>query len=691
MNTVINFLGEILGYIMSFCYRLLGDYSVTLVVFTFITKIILLPVSIWVQKNSVKLVKMQPELYEIKAKYFGNGDAISEKQLALYKKNKYNPMLDFVPLILQLALLMGVVGAVYTPLDNILHIDSRYISTMTDEYIAATDSEMTSSIQIAVADAVSNVKFDTIWEGIPEDVLDEIRGFDMHFARIINLAEIPYKSGGILFAVPFLAALSSFLMCFVQSKINVLQSEQGKLSKYGTMAFSVFLSLYLGFFVPAGVGWYWIWGNLFSIPQMYLLNVVIKPRKFIDYDRLKKARAEFEKEQLYHKNVNVGLKRDPNHKTSKEHYRAFLKYGPKQLVFYSEKNGFYKYYKKVIEYIIAKTDIVIHYITSDINDAVFALQSEQFLVYYIDEMNLIPLMMKMDTDIMVMTTPDLDVYHLKRSYYRKDTEYIFFPHSVNSDNMALKKGAINNFDTIFSYGPLSNMEIKESERVYGLKKRTIVNFGSALVDDMIEQYGKMEHRENETKTILIAPSWQPDNIIDLCLDEMLGQLLGKGWSVTLRPHPQYVRHFRDKLEAIEEKYRGSNDFTLQLDFSDNKTVYMADMLISDWSSIALEYAYTTLKPVIMINTPMKVLNPDYEEINVVPIDIQSRAFIGETIDVDKLDTLADAVREVMSNGDKYRSRIEKYRSENFYNIGSSYIAGGNYIIKRLLEYSGQKQ
>ena len=83
---------------------------------------------------------------------------------------------------------------------------------------------------------------------------------------------------------------------------------------------------------------------------------------------------------------------------------------------------------------------------------------------------------------------------------------------------------------------------------------------------MIKTYESEEHTENDPKEILIAPSWQKDNLIDLCIDQILDQLLGKGYHVTLRPHPQYVRHFMDKLMAIKEKYSDRDDFTLQTDF-----------------------------------------------------------------------------------------------------------------------------
>ena len=39
-----------------------------------------------------------------------------------------------------------------------------------------------------------------------------------------------------------------------------------------------------------------------------------------------------------------------------------------KLVFYSESNGFYKYFKDMIEYVCKNSEIVIHYVTSDPKD-----------------------------------------------------------------------------------------------------------------------------------------------------------------------------------------------------------------------------------------------------------------------------------------------------------------------------------
>ena len=91
MNLIISLLAKILGYIMDFSYNLTQSNVLAIILFTLLTKIILLPVSIWVHKNGIKMVSLMPELNRIKVKYFGDSDTIAEEQHSLYKREKYNP------------------------------------------------------------------------------------------------------------------------------------------------------------------------------------------------------------------------------------------------------------------------------------------------------------------------------------------------------------------------------------------------------------------------------------------------------------------------------------------------------------------------------------------------------------------------------------------------------------------------
>lgn len=229
---------QALEWIMNGCYAICHNYGIAIILFTLISKIILLPVSIWVQKNSIKMVKMQPEINFLMAKHFGDKDTIAEEQAKIYKREKYHPMASMIPLVIQLLLLMGVI--------------------------------------------------EVIKRGMATD------GISMMFLGI-DLSLVPSQDGISLVWSPIIAGLSAWIMCVAQNASNVLQAEQSKLNKYGMMAFSVGLSLYLGWFVSIGVALYWVASNLFAVLQLYLLNWAINPKNYVDYEALEKSKKELEK------------------------------------------------------------------------------------------------------------------------------------------------------------------------------------------------------------------------------------------------------------------------------------------------------------------------------------------------------------------------------------------------------------
>ena len=74
---------------MKWCWQLVGEYGLAIILFTLATKIILLPLSVWIHKNSILMVKLQPQINFIKAKYYGDSDTIADEQAKLFKKEKH--------------------------------------------------------------------------------------------------------------------------------------------------------------------------------------------------------------------------------------------------------------------------------------------------------------------------------------------------------------------------------------------------------------------------------------------------------------------------------------------------------------------------------------------------------------------------------------------------------------------------
>ena len=196
------------------------------------------------------------------------------------------------------------------------------------------------------------------------------------------------------------------------------------------MALSVGLSLYLGWYVPVGTVVYWISSNVMAVMQLYILNWIIQPQKYVDYEKLEKSRRALQ--EVRNAGKKKGHRSSAEKKRERKDYKKFFSIANKHLVFYSESSGFYKYYRGIIEYLLKYTNLTIHYITSDPGDAIFELEKNnpRIRAYYIGENKLITLMMKMDADMVVMTMPDLENYHIKRSYVRKDIEYVKIPHGM---------------------------------------------------------------------------------------------------------------------------------------------------------------------------------------------------------------------------------------------------------------------
>ena len=672
MDAVIDFLIGILGWIMYGCYYLIKNYGLSIIVFTFITKLILFPVSLLTQKNSIKMVQMQPQLNALKIKYIDDKDKYTDEQVALYKKYKYNPFMDTIPLLIQIPIILGLVGVVYRPLSYVMNIDRGVIEQLKDWLVNTLGIEADNMFQLSI--------FQQIREGaavpsaIPQTVVDMIRNFDMNFCGF-NLGLTPSFSGNYeLLLIPLLAGLSAWLLCFAQNKINVLQIAQNNAMKIATSVIMIAFSVYFCFLVPAGVGLYWIFGNLFAIPSMVLCNVVIPPKKYIDYDYLLKSKEQMLLKEKEHKKYS---------KREKADYKRFFSVENMQLMIYSESNGFYKYYAGMIDYICEHSDIQIHYVTSDPNDKIFEDKRQQIHSYFVaSDKLLIPLFMKLDCDMCVMTMPDLEKYHIKRSRVRKDIEYVYVVHGIGSNALTLRKGALDWYDTMFCPTVDGEKEVREMEELYHTKPKVLIEAGYMLIDEMIEKYDKMEKKENDPPKILIAPSWQPDNIIDLCVDELLEQLQKTKYEIILRPHPQAVRHAPEKFAEMHEKYDGTN-IEVQTDFSSNNPVMEADVLITDWSDISFEFAFTTKRPVLFINTPMKIMNPEYDKIATTPINISLRNVLGKAVEVDELDKVNGIIDEFIQNRASYHDTIENTLNERVYNVGKSKIIYGRYIIKRL--------
>ena len=247
------------------------------------------------------------------------------------------------------------------------------------------------------------------------------------------------------------------------------------------------------------------------------------------------------------------------------------------------------------------------------------------------------------------------------------------------------------YDDILCVGPHQQHDLELVEKYYGTPSKRKPAIGYDLLDRSIQNYKKQnlgQRKPGEKPLLLIGPSWQYDNLMDSCLDGLLEQLMGRGWRIVVRPHPEYLKRYPARMEEILARYADadSEELSFETDFSSNTSVLSADLLFTDWSSVAEEFSFTTLKPSVFIDTAMKENNPDWSKIHSDPCDITLRNEIGRSFDPKDLSGLGDAVAQMLDETDSWSHKIEEIRNNMIFNLGHGGEAAGKFILERVLAH-----
>ena len=96
--------------------------------------------------------------------------------------------------------------------------------------------------------------------------------------------------------------------------------------------------------------------------------------------------------------------------------------------------------------------------------------------------------------MVVMTMPDLENYHIKRSYVRKDAEYVYMFHYPLSTHMVLHTGALDHYDTILCVGEFQFAERRKQEELYHLPQKKLVLCGYGQLEKLQDAYDKLKSK-----------------------------------------------------------------------------------------------------------------------------------------------------------------------------------------------------
>lgn len=307
MGFISELIGYPLGWIMWAIYSLVKNYGIAILIFTFVIRLILFPMSVKQQKSTAAMAAFQPKLDKLKKQYGNNPNKLQEEQMKLYAEENINPMASCLPMLLQLVFLYGVFDVVYRPLYHILRIGKEGIEAL--KIVAAPMFEgntyFNARPELYILQAVnSNPDAFVGAEGVTAEMIQKILDFNNKLFGIVDLGAIPksvFEEGTVwnaaaigLLLIPIVSGVIQLAMTIYstakQKKLNPEASAQ-----MGSMNLMLYMmplfSVWIAFSYPAGIGFYWICSSIVGLIQMFVLNKIYTPEyvaKLVEKDKLKK-------------------------------------------------------------------------------------------------------------------------------------------------------------------------------------------------------------------------------------------------------------------------------------------------------------------------------------------------------------------------------------------------------------------
>jgi len=358
----------------------------------------------------------------------------------------------------------------------------------------------------------------------------------------------------------------------------------------------------------------------------------------------------------------------------------------RKIVFYSEGRNYWKYFEAVIQHLLSMGEYV-SYLTSDFSDPILEGDGHQQLdAFYIGNGALRTVTFRLlKARVVVLTMPDLNSFHIKRSS-AYDVHYVYLHHSPVSTHMIYREGAFDHFDSILCVGPHHEAEIRAWEALRKLPPKGLYEHGYGPIDNLIAvskaTTNRSGHNAGKRIKTLIAPSWGDTCILERGARPLVNSLLEAGHNVTVRPHPRTWEVSRKTVVELDDAFRDNTNFRLESEPYGFQTLIDADVMISDWSGAAMEFAFGLGRPVLFVDQGRKVRNSAWSKVGITPLEELYRSEVGMILEGSRVGEAARLVRELSDRTVDIALRAEMQRKKWVFNPGASGKAGAE-IIQRL--------
>lgn len=302
MSSIWDIINIPLGFIIKISYSLTRNYALALFLFALILQVLLMPLGIKQQKNSVKQASLRPKEMAIRKKYAGRTDKptqqkLNEEIMELYRRENFNPMGGCLPMVIQLPILFSLYNVVISPLKYICGYSAEVIANIQEKVYELMSAAQTVGFELFEAgkavrqiDLITKMRdlgVSNFIDGSGEAISNEVLPNFTIFNGAMDLSQIPnFTNLNLLLIIPLITLVVTLISTFITRKLmyNPNPDAQNDMSMKIMNLSMPLLSVYISFTVAAAIGLYWIFRNILGVGQQLLLSRLYPIPRFSEED-----------------------------------------------------------------------------------------------------------------------------------------------------------------------------------------------------------------------------------------------------------------------------------------------------------------------------------------------------------------------------------------------------------------------
>lgn len=356
------------------------------------------------------------------------------------------------------------------------------------------------------------------------------------------------------------------------------------------------------------------------------------------------------------------------------------------LVIFADHKRYWNLYEPICDE-LERREIESYYWTASPDDPALEKEYKHVKCEFIGEGNkAFARLNMMKATICFSTTPGLEVYQWKRS---KECDYYIHIHHATEEGTGYRMFGVDFFDAILCAGQTQVDYLRKIEAVRKIPNKEAAIVGCTYMDSLYERYHKRKDNEgqeekNKEFTVLLAPSWGADSILNKFGGDIIDALIETGFDIIIRPHPQSMTADKEMMEGLMAKYPDTDKLTWDFSRDNFETLYKSDIMITDFSGIIFDYCYAFDRPLIYADTQMDTAPYDAAWLDEEVWRIAILPELGQRLDKNDFPNMRQVIESVSDN-EIYRNGREKYRAYSWHCIGSSAVHVVDYLEKKIDE------